>query len=312
MSTSSRYDIIIIGTGPGGGTLAHKLAPSGKKILLLERGGYIPREKDNWSSRTVFIENRYKAKETWRDKNGGTFHPGIHYNVGGNSKVYGAALLRMRDEVEGLIQTQVDVQRVSQTGLFDRLAGNLGALGFLIDMLSVQPQLAKSLFVFDARTGRLDPLMGRGGTHKVPGAAPAPPPVEPRLIEQAQMLAFSAMRDDVPVTEVARALERLSNEAHAADQNALASTVEQAREALVKAEQADDREGVASVRGDLSEALVDFVNTASDAATLEPEVAAVRATPVAAAPAAVGTAELAEDDEMRDLVEFLRASTQGK
>ena len=92
----THYDIIIVGTGPGGGTLAYKLAPSGKKILLLERGGYIPREKENWSSRTVFIENRYKAKETWRDKNGGAFHPGIHYNVGGNSKVYGAALLRMR------------------------------------------------------------------------------------------------------------------------------------------------------------------------------------------------------------------------
>jgi choline dehydrogenase-like flavoprotein len=98
MSTSPHYDIIIIGTGPGGGTLAYKLAPCGKKILLLERGGYIPREKDNWSSRTVFIENRYKAKETWFDKHGGTFHPGIHYNVGGNSKVYGAALLRMRAE----------------------------------------------------------------------------------------------------------------------------------------------------------------------------------------------------------------------
>jgi choline dehydrogenase-like flavoprotein len=96
MSTTTHYDVIIIGTGPGGGTLAYKLAPSGKKILLLERGGYLPREKDNWSSKTVFIDNKYKAKEAWKDKDGGTFHPGIHYNVGGNSKVYGAALLRMR------------------------------------------------------------------------------------------------------------------------------------------------------------------------------------------------------------------------
>jgi choline dehydrogenase-like flavoprotein len=104
MSTAPHYDVIIIGTGPGGGTLAYKLAPSGKKILLLERGGYIPREKDNWSSRTVFIENRYKAKETWRDKNGDTFHPGIHYNVGGNSKVYGAALLRMRAQDFGEVK----------------------------------------------------------------------------------------------------------------------------------------------------------------------------------------------------------------
>ncbi|ALA60391.1 FAD-dependent oxidoreductase [Nitrospira moscoviensis] len=104
MSTSTHYDVIIIGTGPGGGTLAYKLAPSGKKILLLERGGYLPREKENWNSRTVFIENRYKAKETWRDKHGRPFHPGIHYNVGGNSKVYGAALLRMRPQDFGEVK----------------------------------------------------------------------------------------------------------------------------------------------------------------------------------------------------------------
>ncbi len=104
MPHSTHYDIIIIGTGPGGGTLAYKLAPSGKRILLLERGGYLPREKDNWNSRTVFIENRYKAKETWLDKHGRPFHPGIHYNVGGNSKVYGAALLRMRPQDFGEVK----------------------------------------------------------------------------------------------------------------------------------------------------------------------------------------------------------------
>lgn len=62
----------------------------------MERGGYLPREKDNWSSKAVFIDNKYKAKETWMDKDGDIFHPGIHYNVGGNSKVYDEALLRMR------------------------------------------------------------------------------------------------------------------------------------------------------------------------------------------------------------------------
>lgn len=95
---STHYDVIIIGTGAGGGTLAYKLAPSGKRILLLERGDYLPREKDNWSSRAVFVENKYKAKTAWYDKDGGTFHPGIHYYVGGNTKVYGAALLRFRKE----------------------------------------------------------------------------------------------------------------------------------------------------------------------------------------------------------------------
>lgn len=89
---------------PWRGTLADKLAPSGKKLLLLERGGYLPREKDNWNSKTVFIENRYKAKKIWLDKHGRTFHPGIHYNVGGNSKVYGAALLRMRHQDFGEVK----------------------------------------------------------------------------------------------------------------------------------------------------------------------------------------------------------------
>ncbi|MDX1907074.1 MAG: GMC family oxidoreductase [Bacteroidia bacterium] len=93
----SHYDVIIIGTGAGGGTLAYKLAPSGKKILILERGDYIPREKDNWSTQAVFLDAKYKAHETWEDKDGKTFHPGIHYCVGGNTKVYGSALLRMRE-----------------------------------------------------------------------------------------------------------------------------------------------------------------------------------------------------------------------
>jgi choline dehydrogenase-like flavoprotein len=61
MSTLTHYDVITIGTGPGGGTLTYKLATSGKKILLLERGGYLPREKDNRSSKKVFIDNKYKV-----------------------------------------------------------------------------------------------------------------------------------------------------------------------------------------------------------------------------------------------------------
>ncbi len=98
------YDLIIIGTGAGGGTLARKLAPTGKKILILERGGYIPREKENWDTEEVFLKARYKAKENWTDKDGKSFHPGIHYCVGGNTKVYGAALLRMREQDFGEIK----------------------------------------------------------------------------------------------------------------------------------------------------------------------------------------------------------------
>src|SRR3954451_14283876 len=57
------YDVIIIGTGAGGGTLAHRLAPSGKQVLLLERGDYLPRERDNWSSTAVFVNGKYRAPE---------------------------------------------------------------------------------------------------------------------------------------------------------------------------------------------------------------------------------------------------------
>jgi choline dehydrogenase-like flavoprotein len=93
-----RYDVIIIGTGAGGGTLAWKLAPSGKNILVLERGDYVPREKDNWSTRAVNLEGKYGAKEVWRDGAGADLHPHTNYCVGGNTKFYGAALFRMRQE----------------------------------------------------------------------------------------------------------------------------------------------------------------------------------------------------------------------
>jgi chemosensory pili system protein ChpA (sensor histidine kinase/response regulator) len=85
-----------------------------------------------------------------------------------------AALLRMRDELDGLTSTEIDVSRVSQAGVFDRLASNLGALGFLIDMLAVQPALAKTLFVYDADAGTLSPVMGRSGRAPVRLGEPAP------------------------------------------------------------------------------------------------------------------------------------------
>jgi choline dehydrogenase-like flavoprotein len=98
------YDIIIIGSGAGGGTLARHLAPSGKRILILERGGWLPREPENWSASEVFIANRYTSKDTWRDKNGNEFQPGVHYFVGGATKLYGAALYRLRKEDFGVLQ----------------------------------------------------------------------------------------------------------------------------------------------------------------------------------------------------------------
>jgi len=92
------YDVIIIGTGAGGGTLARHLAPSGKRILMLERGGWLPREPQNISADEVFVQNRYVSADTWKYPNGEEFQPQIHYCVGGATKLYGAALYRLRAE----------------------------------------------------------------------------------------------------------------------------------------------------------------------------------------------------------------------
>jgi choline dehydrogenase-like flavoprotein len=93
---STHYDVIIIGSGAGGGTLFHALAPTGKRILLLERGGYVPREKDNWSTKAVNLEGKYHTAEVWHDRGGEPLRPHTNYYVGGNTKFYGAALFRLR------------------------------------------------------------------------------------------------------------------------------------------------------------------------------------------------------------------------
>jgi len=104
MRGNEHYDVVIIGSGPGGGTMAWRLAQTGKRILLLERGDYLPRERENWDSQAVFIDARYQAKETWYGADGKSFRPGLHYFVGGNSKVYGGVLLRLRERDFGEIQ----------------------------------------------------------------------------------------------------------------------------------------------------------------------------------------------------------------
>jgi hypothetical protein len=111
---NEHFDVIIIGTGAGGGALARHLAPSGKKILLLERGGWLPREPQNWSTADVFEDGRYISPDTWYDAKGKTFQPQVHYYVGGATKLYGAALIACARRISGPVS-----RRISPAG--DRL-----------------------------------------------------------------------------------------------------------------------------------------------------------------------------------------------
>ncbi|TLU71081.1 GMC oxidoreductase [Lichenicoccus roseus] len=104
MASEDHYDIIVIGSGPGGGSLSHRLAPTGKRILMIERGDYLPRSRANWDAKTVFVDGAYQAPETWYGRGGTRFHPGLHYYVGGNSKVYGSALFRLRERDFGALR----------------------------------------------------------------------------------------------------------------------------------------------------------------------------------------------------------------
>ncbi len=90
-------DVIIIGTGAGGGTLARALSGSGLKLLLLERGNFLRRTKSNWEPDAVFRRHLYHTREPWLDRNGAPFHPVTGYHVGGNTKLFGAAVLRRRE-----------------------------------------------------------------------------------------------------------------------------------------------------------------------------------------------------------------------
>ncbi len=93
--SETHYDVIIIGTGAGGGTIAHRLASAGQRILILERGSFLPREKQNWDAGEVYQRKRYHTEERWYDRQDQPFRPATGYWVGGNTKVYGAALIRL-------------------------------------------------------------------------------------------------------------------------------------------------------------------------------------------------------------------------
>lgn len=91
-------DYIIIGSGPGGTAVALKLVEAGKRVLMLERGRELPKEEANRDSQIVYGETKYRTDERWVDDEGEKFQPWMHYHVGGNAKIYGAALYRFRRE----------------------------------------------------------------------------------------------------------------------------------------------------------------------------------------------------------------------
>jgi chemosensory pili system protein ChpA (sensor histidine kinase/response regulator) len=211
----------------------------------------------------------------------------------------GQAVLHMRDDIDALAQTEVDPQRAIQAGTFDRVADNLGALSFLIDMLSVQPALAKSLFRFDPETGVLSAVMGQAerisafaALDSEPGALSASEATRP-LHEQAGAIAEAA-RGELPDAEIERRLERLAQQALTAEQPALARTANAASAALRGALDATQRQ---SVRQDLARALAGFAPQPPEVAPPAVPVPPPKATP-AAAPGQTG---LEDDAEMREI-----------
>lgn len=91
-------DIVIIGSGIGGATIASALAGSGADILILEAGGHIEDRPENRDQRAIFQRGHFRPKESWYEADGTSFNPGNYYNVGGNSKFFGAVMVRYRRE----------------------------------------------------------------------------------------------------------------------------------------------------------------------------------------------------------------------
>ncbi|HSN34639.1 MAG TPA: Hpt domain-containing protein, partial [Ideonella sp.] len=162
-----------------------------------------------------------------------------------------AAVQRMRDDVDGVIAS-ADEGADEMAG---RLADNVGALSFMIDMLGVQPQLAKSLFRYDPASGRFAAVMGHTRV-----APPAGPVAETGLIEQAQSLAESlaepAAAQGLSDDDLSRTLDTLTHHAVAADAPQLAERAAHARDALASATSDAERD---AARADIAQSLGDFV-----------------------------------------------------
>jgi chemosensory pili system protein ChpA (sensor histidine kinase/response regulator) len=206
------------------------------------------------------------------------------------------AVVRMRDDIDTLIAAE---RADPQSGAFERLADNLGALSFLIDMLSVQPQMAKSLFRFEASTGNLVSVMDRAHRPSVFGSFDELPSFEQGLVDQAGAIAKSAAESEADAATVARELERLARQAEAADQRGIASAADKAQRALQKAESGDERkQALAQAAQAMSELAKPRDAQPSQPAALKPPV--LSTTP-ATPPVPAGQTGLEDDTEMRDI-----------
>lgn len=219
------------------------------------------------------------------------------------------AVVRMRGDVEHLLQPDADLDEAARQGVFDRLASNLGALGFLIDMMGVQPGLAKSLFSLDEDSGVLSPLMGR--EKKGLGVQPEDPVeaaaqhVEQVHREEAQAVAEEVAQalaqPDAPIEDVSEQLQKLAETPHLQMQSELADNLAAAQAALAEAQAQSDGAALEAAREQVAQVLSDL--TPAEPELVEPEAPAfppqapLAPTPVAA-PQATG---LEEDDEMRGI-----------
>ena len=207
------------------------------------------------------------------------------------------AALHMRDAVDALAQTEVDPQRAIQTGTFDRLADNLGALSFLIDMLSVQPQLAKSLFRFDAETGSLSAVMGKSDRVSAfaqldePQAAVGEQAPQVPLLTQVQALGAAASQSALSDQALALEAERLSQQAVAADLPELARLLSHAHAGLRESVDPARRR---ALRAELAAAVLGLADPG-------PQAEPVAAAALSGKPTPPGGTGLEDDPEMRDI-----------
>ena len=196
------------------------------------------------------------------------------------------AVLHMRDDVDALAQTEVDPQQAVKAGTFDRLADNLGALSFLIDMLSVQPQLAKSLFRFDPVEGSLSAVMGQAERHSAFGGLESTGSAEMPLADEARALADIVSAE--PQADHGPAFEALSQRALAADLPGVAGAVSSAQRALAKATDAESRQAVSA-------------ELAQTVGVLMPAVPPPVPAPAPAPMPASNVGDLEDDAEMREI-----------